>query len=49
MYGADHDARIVHRRRMPRARSQDGMVSLFSWLDQEAAVLVARELELPLW
>jgi hypothetical protein len=29
--------------------SQDGMVSLFSWLEDERAVLVARELELLLW
>ncbi|HVZ34892.1 MAG TPA: hypothetical protein VG963_20840 [Polyangiaceae bacterium] len=29
--------------------SQDGMVSLFSWLDEQNAVLVARELELLLW
>jgi hypothetical protein len=29
--------------------SQDGMVSLFSWLDEEQAVLVVRELELLLW
>jgi hypothetical protein len=29
--------------------SQDGVVSLFSWLDAEHAVVVARELELLLW
>jgi hypothetical protein len=29
--------------------SQDGVVSLFSWLEEERAVLVARELELLLW
>ena len=29
--------------------SQDGMVSLFSWLSSEDAVLVAREVELLLW
>ena len=29
--------------------SQDGVVSLFSWLQEERAVLEARELELLLW
>jgi hypothetical protein len=29
--------------------SQDGMVSLFSWFEEDGAVLVARELELLLW
>ena len=44
-------ARLVaaHRDCVVLVISQDGMVSLFSWLEEEDAVLVARELELLLW
>ncbi len=44
-------ARFVaaHRDCVALVISQDGMVSLFSWFEEDDAVLVARELELLLW
>jgi hypothetical protein len=44
-------ARFVaaHRDCVALVISQDGMVSLFSWFEENDAVLVARELELLLW
>jgi hypothetical protein len=44
-------ARFVttHRDCVALVISQDGMVSMFSWFEEDDAVLVARELELLLW